>query len=142
MKVFEIKPENYEYSSGWKKVIRDGGNYAAETGFNGNTTRTLDQMPKLRSQVQNKIESRDGGETENLKDLQDIYSDLERLKEEVDLIKNNLEEIKQNTREYKAVIDSQISLLVGMVDLIKEKVLVTSNFEGGFLSGIFKKKQS
>lgn len=142
MKGFETNPENYEYSSGWKKVIRNGGNYGAETGFNANISRNLEQVQKLKGQVQNRIESKDGGEAEFLKDLQDIYFDLERLKEEVDLMKNNLEEIKQKNREYRTVVDSQISLLVGMVDLIKEKVLVSSNFEGGFLSGIFKKKQS
>lgn len=133
----------FEYSSGWKKMIKDTQSSKINEEFRVKIEDLQMKLQKLNLSIEDLAQKKINEEKKSTEDMdkeQIIMQRLDKFEAGFVLIENEIKNIGYELLNHKKVIENQNTIIENLIDILnKIKDIETSN-KKGFLANIFNKK--
>lgn len=132
-----------EYSSGWKKMIKDTRNDRINEEFKAEIEDLQFKLGELNSSITNlRIEEKkeEKGSMEYFDIKQIIIQRLDRYESNLSLLVNEIKNMGTELNNYKKLIENQNSVLESLMEILNCRGDIENTSNKGLLANIFKKK--
>lgn len=132
-----------EYSSGWKKMIKDTRNERINEEFRTKIEDLQSKLGELDSSITNlriKENKEEKGPMEYIDMKQIIIQRLDRYEANLAQLENEIKNMGAELNNYKKLIENQNSVLENLIDILNGREDIENTSNKGLLANIFKKK--
>lgn len=136
-------PSEFEFSSGWKKMIKDKNKDRISEEFRVKIEDMQTKLENLNSSITNlakKEETIEKTPSENISMEQIIIEKIDKFEMIFAQIEGAIKNIQSELNQYENLIENQNFLLSEITDIIKNRANNDTTAQKGFITNIFKKK--